>query len=250
VFIFPFMEQDSLYQSLDVRGRTLQTVCRGNQIDGTKNTLTAEDKLLVQTVIATLRCPSDNGNALNDDTAGLGVSSKTVCLLMDTNPVAKSNYAACMGGSSYDSATIYPGKNDNNGVFYCNSSKNFSSIEDGTSNVIFIGEVATGIGEFKYFACSWLGVGSPGNMGSGPIVTGGDVANEAGVYRAIRRIHSSIPLNTASLGNLNKGYSSCHKSGANFGFGDGSVHFLSETINSTLYNNLGLRASGQTKALP
>ncbi|MDR2704371.1 MAG: DUF1559 domain-containing protein, partial [Planctomycetaceae bacterium] len=48
----------------------------------------------------------------------------------------------------------------------------------------------------------------------------------------------------------NKGFSSCHAAGANFGFGDGSVHYLSETINTTLYDDFGQRSSGKTKALP
>jgi prepilin-type N-terminal cleavage/methylation domain-containing protein len=251
VFIFPFMEQESLYKELDTRTRTLQTVCRGNNITGTTNTLTAADKLLVQTIIGPLRCPSDNGNALNDDTTNFGNSTKTVYLLQADNPVAKSNYAACMGSTDRDANQVYPGTYDNDGMFYCNNSKNFSAIEDGTSNVFFVGEVATQIGDFKYFACTWLGVGNPGCLGNGSQATTGALEdNDTGVYRSIRRAKTDIVINSANLNNLNKGYSSCHASGANFGFGDGSIHYITETINSALYENLGQRASGKNKTLP
>jgi type II secretory pathway pseudopilin PulG len=251
VFIFPFMEQESLYKELNTRERMLQTICRGNNITGTTNTLTSEDKILVQTIIPTVRCPSDNGNVLNNDTTNFGPSTTTVYLLQTDNPVAKSNYAACMGVTNYDANAVYPGTNDNDGMFYCNSSKNFGAIEDGTSNVFFLGEVATQIGDFKYFACTWLGVGNPGWLGNGSqAASGGNAANDAGGYRTIRRVKNDILINSAALANLNKGYSSCHATGANFGLGDGSVHYISETINTTLYNDFGRRSSGKTKALP
>jgi prepilin-type processing-associated H-X9-DG protein len=37
-----------------------------------------------------------------------------------------------------------------------------------------------------------------------------------------------------------------HPQGANFGFCDGSVHFLSENIDTTAYRNLGSMQDGQT----
>ena len=41
------------------------------------------------------------------------------------------------------------------------------------------------------------------------------------------------------------GFSSNHPGGANFLFGDGSVRFLKQTINTTVYRNLANRADGE-----
>ena len=259
-FILPYMEQQSLYNSLGIRSRTLQTVCRANAIAGTKNRLTADDKLLVQTKISSLRCPSDTGNALTDDTTSFGWNNKTVylgisaALASDTgdshNPVSKSNYAACAGGDDIYDATQVLGGSDPGGVFYANSSKTFGSISDGTSNVFLVGEVATSVYGMKYFAATWLGVGNPGCTGNGP-TDAAQTPNEqtSGIYLALRRAKFDILINTPLPQNSNKSFSSNHTGGASFVYGDGSVHFLSETVNSTTYGYMGQRASGKTKGL-
>ena len=41
------------------------------------------------------------------------------------------------------------------------------------------------------------------------------------------------------------GFSSAHSGGANFALGDGSVRYLSETIDKQVYQQLGHRADGQ-----
>ena len=40
------------------------------------------------------------------------------------------------------------------------------------------------------------------------------------------------------------GFSSAHSGGANFALGDGSVRYLSETIDKQVYQELGHRATG------
>ena len=46
------------------------------------------------------------------------------------------------------------------------------------------------------------------------------------------------------------GFKSRHPGGANFCMGDGSVHFITETIDYRLYNELGSRAGGEVASLP
>jgi prepilin-type processing-associated H-X9-DG protein len=46
------------------------------------------------------------------------------------------------------------------------------------------------------------------------------------------------------------GFKSLHPGGANFVMADGSVHFLTDTIDYQLYNELGTRAGGETAELP
>ncbi len=247
--MLPYMEQPALYDGLNPRERTLQTVCRGNDITGTTDTLTDQDKSYVQATISTFRCPSDDGDKLNMDTCHFGYTNKTVYLTMEENPVAKSNYAACMGESRVDSASVWSASDDNNGVFYANSSMPMSGLVDGTSNVVFFGEVCTSKAEIKFFAATWLGVGNPGCTGDGSQGVGTpEPENDTGIYRTVRRMKSDILINSNRPDNYNKCYSSHHPGGAHFGFGDGSVHFLSETINTDVYDLLGRRASRQTKS--
>ena len=60
-----------------------------------------------------------------------------------------------------------------------------------------------------------------------------------------------IPLNTmeAAATNVNPGrvcgFKSLHPNGANFGMGDGSVRFVSTTIDYRMYNYIGSRAGGE-----
>jgi prepilin-type processing-associated H-X9-DG protein len=64
-----------------------------------------------------------------------------------------------------------------------------------------------------------------------------------------------IPLNTmeAAATNVNPGrvcgYKSLHPNGASFAMGDGSVRFVSRTIDYRLYNYIGSRAGGEQVTL-
>ena len=46
------------------------------------------------------------------------------------------------------------------------------------------------------------------------------------------------------------GFKSRHSGGANFAYGDGSVHFLSQTIDMKTYQYLGCRNDNQAFAQP
>lgn len=109
------------------------------------------------------------------------------------------------------------------GPFHMNSWFNFSSISDGLSNTFAVGERDT-----KHEGSLWLGVGIPAD---GPY----------GTTRGIGRthIHLNIPVTNNDLGQVidpltrdMKGFSSRHPGGANFCLLDGSVRFVSDTINS------------------
>ena len=72
----------------------------------------------------------------------------------------------------------------------------------------------------------------------------------------------SIPINTLEQDNqshgghtlimwaITSGYKSYHPGGANFVMGDGSVHFLTESIDHRLYANLGTRAGEEPVSIP
>jgi prepilin-type N-terminal cleavage/methylation domain-containing protein/prepilin-type processing-associated H-X9-DG protein len=125
--------------------------------------------------------------------------------------VATSNYVCSKG---FFSPSAWTSRN-NNGVLYGISAVKFRDIKDGTSQTIAVGERCG-----AHNAAHWPG---PGGLGSGPAVA-------AEVSRKLN-------------GTNNHCFSSYHPGGANFLFCDGSVTFISETIE---YNRICNRAWNAT----
>lgn len=149
-----------------------------------------------RTYIKAYNCPSDKGPEINDK-KNMGA--------LGSFHIAKSNYVASRGFFSYSGIGSSNGKNctKNNGMLYGNSFLRFGQVKDGLSNTILCGER-----NYDRSACVWAGVGGLG--------TGGTTS---------ARCRNAINTNS-------NGFASEHPGGANFCFGDGSVHFLPETINS------------------
>ncbi|MEW4562721.1 DUF1559 domain-containing protein [Bremerella sp. JC770] len=202
--ILPFIEQSALYDQLLVSEQHLKVT-----LDST--TL----RTLTQTRIDVFVCPSDPGKALMDGgssglNSGTGRKFNGDANVGDAFRVAKSNYVAICGFFDVN-------HQKNNGILYRGSSHRFADITDGTSNTFLLGE--------RNFRCAqgaW--VGNRNMNGSGP--EGADFTHG--------RI--SRPLNDPQNGTDEcvEGFSSQHPGGALFAYADGSVHFISDTIN---YNN-------------
>jgi prepilin-type N-terminal cleavage/methylation domain-containing protein/prepilin-type processing-associated H-X9-DG protein len=113
-------------------------------------------------------------------------------------------------------------------------------IEDGTSNVIMMGEVrssATGFAWANGWTKSegiWFATTAPINFETDPISLGLGTTQTPPPCR-----NWEGDFNTAS------GFKSLHQGGANFVYCDGSVHFLQEDIDYTTYQRLGARSDGE-----
>ena len=201
VFLFPFTEQKSLYDDLDVERKTLIQV---------NNNATSQPLLL--TVIPNLRCPSDIAYATGEQNVGAGANQR---------PVATSNYVGSRGFFNMANGDT---SNDpiidntlNNGVLYANSRVRMADIVDGTSNTLALGEKganATNAATPPLRAATWAGDGRTQN---------GDAVTAC--------VRGKI-----NQGNQNN-FSSFHPGGANFALCDASVRFISENIVS---NNGGV----------
>lgn len=148
---------------------------------------------------------------------------------------ATASYAMVSGHYGPSQQTGAKVKWDNSGMFVYRDSHRNRDATDGLSNVMFVGEVISG-----------------------------DLTNHLNRWTVGTRHLDSLrstenPLNTppgqgittAPYGEAYNGaFGSRHPGGANFGYGDGSVHFLAETINLDLYKLLGQRASGKVKTAP
>ncbi|MCY2983813.1 MAG: DUF1559 domain-containing protein [Planctomycetota bacterium] len=116
---------------------------------------------------------------------------------------------------------------DNNGVFFLNSRVRFDDIEDGSSNTIFIGEVA------DPDVLGWI---------SGTRAT---LRNTGSIQGKFSGRNGAMPITKEEDILLVGGFSSFHTGGANFAYGDGSIRFLSANISPVLFQKLGHRRDGQ-----
>lgn len=166
------------------------------------------------TSIPAFLCPSDFKPAFNIDDIGLVIAA---------------SYAASFGGT--DTAIDA----DNNGLMYLNSSTAYEEIMDGATNTILLGE--------KIFPrdtpdLGWMSGTSATLRHTGvDINKGWDVVN----YFSPNITEKATRPNATSTG----GFSSLHTGGANFLLADGSVRFLSESTDTTVFGHLGDRADMQ-----
>ena len=194
VFLFPYMEESSRYEVINVSGGRLTDAIRNAQL-----------RPHLQDRISALRCPSDGGlkvlpstlRKFDDGAAGIAGFKPAI-----------SNYIGVLG--LYDLAGDYP----NNGVLFGNSAVSTNDIPDGTSRTLAIGER-----DIRCHSGAWCGNKNPaGNR-------------DDGIYFTVGRV--SVPINAMAPLQCTEGFSSAHPGGAQFLFCDGSVHFLSETIDFT-----------------
>ncbi len=136
------------------------------------------------------------------------------------------------------------------GVFYGNSTTDIAAIRDGTSNTIFIGERRT---EFTLEKDGqkldhWY-------IGSVQITGWNGTASTSSQEYSEFVGSTAVPMNARldmSLSGhvMEQSFGSYHPGGATFGFADGSVRFLSESIGAVTYKAIGSRAGGEAVTLP
>lgn len=243
--ILPFLDQDPLFSNLRADTTNFMIFIPGgggnawngnvnynadsNNTGGTVN-ITAGGGAAGSS-LAVYSCPSDLWPART--TAGFG----------------KSNYLASMGsdtsGGNWASWTN-PNGGTMTGVLLQSNNNNYTwnvriaQILDGTSNTVLVSEVTANTSGTNFYSASatntfpiWAG-GNPNQQGQGA------------QHNYFRVMDVAYPLNLKTTANADRSFGSQHEGGAHFLFGDGTVRFVTNSVDSLTYRALGTRAGDET----
>ena len=225
IHILPFMEQQPLYDQFDFNVTT----------DGQ---LGDDGRLIGATIIEGYICPSDtntklspNGRAIHNYVANNGPTAHI------DNPNCRCSTAAAWNSFAL---SPYERRDDFAGPFYrrCISQKH-ADIRDGLSNTIFFGETLRDCSAHTLQGWAWS------NNGNGLVSTQVPMNIDTCSKDA-----SADPCNRPCNWSAELAFKSRHPGGCQFGFGDGSVHYLSESIDHWTYQYLGAKADGEPAQIP
>ncbi|AGA30455.1 DUF1559 family PulG-like putative transporter [Singulisphaera acidiphila] len=169
--------------------------------------------------ITSLRCPSDPGPLKRND------------------GTAENNYVGC----HHDVES--PIDADNHGVLYLNSRVRYEDIADGLSGTLMVGEKLR-----NGFDLGWASGTRATLRNTGSPINAGDLLYAKTKIRSWSdgtKILDSNKLPDSMNHFLVGGFESRHPRGANFTFCDGSVRFLSDSINRRIYQCLSHRDDGE-----
>jgi prepilin-type N-terminal cleavage/methylation domain-containing protein/prepilin-type processing-associated H-X9-DG protein len=236
VYLLPFIEKQSVFDAFDFRVFDIG----GQKYPGTTTEIRS-------TVVSTYVCPSDDHPATYeisaDDAGSLWIGNRIVALhnyTASAGPTKVWNRPGCECNLNFDNYAkaefdAKPTVGAFNRLGICLSVAEFT---DGLSNTIFVGEQRP--------LCSIAGQ------------LGWDSQDNGCGFTS-----TVVPLNSDSCTrepsgngcarycncNTSNGFKSTHPGGVNFVFGDGSVHFVPETIDMWTYQWLGGRSDGHTVSM-
>ena len=236
--LLPFMEQQALADAFDFSGATHDAVM-------------PDGSLAREQIVDSFLCPSDDcepisedGNAVTNYGASKG-STKTghnSAVACSERDLYYTTYA-CHGHDDID----YHNDNNPAGPFTRNAFNKENArficeirkVPDGLTNTIFFGEIRPN--------CSAASKRGWANASAGQV---GQVSTIIPINYDTCSKSATDPCNQWDNWSTEFGFKSKHPGGANFTMGDGSVQFISETIDHYTYQHLGDRCEGLPATLP
>lgn len=220
--VLPFMEQGSWYDSLGVANSKLGDVLAN-----------AATKPFCLNMIKGCVCPSDEIPNPSSSSAGIHNARKIPSQTgIQTSPLSYPGVHSAGGWLLADSQNLFAG------IFLQDSKVRIADIVDGTSNTAMLGER---VWEYKMKITVWTAGGGSGNPYAALLLgtpTGATTQGES-ASTGIGNTRFNLKMGGSSYAEM-YGFSSRHPGGGNFTFADGSVHFISDTIESDADATTGL----------
>ncbi|HZL86890.1 MAG TPA: DUF1559 domain-containing protein, partial [Pirellulaceae bacterium] len=259
--ILPQMEQNQLYDKINIINLHWSAV--GGLVDqagvATPIATPKGTRLLRQIQVPYSRCPSDT---YPDDPAA---SWSNYCGCLGSQRCPSAHGAPCniflTPDINYDQIGIHDHGNaldmenwDGTGISGCfgrlaRSPISFAGLRDGTSQVIMVGEMLPECHDHRDGQWAMNGMNNAHASTSCPInvmtpcaVSLQDAINRGYPYQAC--VSAAGGWWVRQDWNLSWGFRSKHPQGAQFVFGDGSVHFINQNVNYQTYQRLGGRRDG------
>jgi prepilin-type N-terminal cleavage/methylation domain-containing protein/prepilin-type processing-associated H-X9-DG protein len=226
VQIMPFVEEGNLQQQFDLK----------------KPCWDPANATAAQTRVSLYRCPSVS---LDDTTYSVVDAGNNVMATL-----AYGHYVASAGQDDVWTETELDLTPIANGAMFRNSRLAFKNFTDGTSNTVFVGEqtpyhsnstwvgIVAGTGSTTSVTCPTPLFAYAGCDAAAPQV---NVHSGPGTGESPPVIH---PPNNW-VGYVDEMFSE-HSNGCNVLFGDGSVHFVVETIDQSIWSAMATRAGSET----
>jgi prepilin-type N-terminal cleavage/methylation domain-containing protein/prepilin-type processing-associated H-X9-DG protein len=248
-YILPYIEQQNLWTALNDASSTSRMWLppgygggpNGMNIDGLNaanamgqgTTNLAVGAGAAGTVVKTFLCPSD----VLPNTKSTGYAKSNYCGNIGNTSLWGGTTFGCGGANGSKNNGVLCFANDNNNTWVVR----IADITDGTTNTVMVGEVSVSANV------------SATNTGSGsfPIWAGGNAGGCNGsnsIGSTFRVMDPAYPLNSKTT---DLSFGSRHSGGANFVMGDGSIKFMTDSIDTVVvYPALGSRNGGEVVQMP
>jgi prepilin-type N-terminal cleavage/methylation domain-containing protein/prepilin-type processing-associated H-X9-DG protein len=235
ISLYPFLEQKAAFDRWDPTAPGTPDPY-GASVPWCASVNSLGDGAVTAVVLSNLLCTSD----------GMGGRTSTRVGYYTTN---HSNYLAFCGDDNY--AAILPGAvpTQRRTAFGFNYGSRLNQFQDGTSCTMVIGEYLTGVSEAEgpedFRGAVWIDLPGLSQIytRSTPNSTSPDVFFPDG--RCYSRPARNLPCIIGDKEESTAAARSRHPSGVNVLMGDGSVHFVNDSISLSVWRALGTIAAGE-----
>jgi prepilin-type processing-associated H-X9-DG protein len=242
-FILPFIEQNNLYGTLDLNGPWRKI---GEDTPNSRS---------LGVLIQVYRCPSADISEKQLDPL-IGVDRVPCCFLACAGGLnnRESGELPWCGMDQYVdpvTGTVYA---ESDGVFFLNSRTTSAKITDGLSNTVLVGET---IPDQYLFGTDYAGnqqkvdhwcIGS-GELEDYPKLIPFGSADLSECLGSTACPINSIKVEESPMNDKELSYGSAHRQGANMGFADGHIRFVTETVDREVWSAVGSRSNSEIEFL-